>query len=507
MTNIQIVTKDTFGIIVSAINKAANLIKPTYGPSSNKVIISKNTHRLVVDDGVQIARDLELEDPLENAVWTQAKNTAIRTNDRVGDGTTGAIIMLQAIINVVAKLSRKDGRKIEKELKQGLVDVKEQLLAMAQPVSSLKDLEKVSRISFDDDKISKVIADAWHQLGVDGVITVDRSGTMETFSDVTEGIKLDRGYISPYMVTNPDRMEAQIEKPYILITDYRLTEAADVLPIMTMLAAKQITNLVIIAENIEGSALATLIVNRMQGKFNTTAICAPLNGQERTILLDDIALMIGAKVFSQSKGDKLDSVKIEDLGKADRFVARGESSVIIGPKGKKTAIQAASDAIAKAITTETNERVRNDMRVRLARLASKVAVIRAGAATEQEEKALRYKIDDAIHAVHSAFKGGVVPGAGIALASLKTSSPILNEALKEPFKQLKDNVGIEEHAPLKNGEAINAVTGEVGPFMKVGVMDPVEVLIAGVESAISIASLLITSSGMIVEKPIEPKHE
>lgn len=507
MTNIQIVTKDTFEIIQSAINKAVNLVKPTYGPSSNKVIISKVLHKMVVDDGVQIARDIELEDPLEDAVWTQAKNTAIRTNDRVGDGTTGALIMLQAIINEVGKSSRRDGRKIEKELKKGLADVKEQLLAIAHPIKTLGELEKVARISFDDEAISKVIANAWFQLGKDGVLTVDRSGTMETFSDITDGIKLDRGYISPYMVTNPERMEAVIEKPYILITDYRLTEATDVLPVMNALIQKGITQLVLIAENIEGAALATLIVNKMQGKFNTTAICAPANGDSRSILLEDIALMTGAKVFSEKKGDKLETVTLANLGRAERFTAKSDMSVIVGPKGKKADIQTAISDLNSAISKETNERVRNDLRVRLARLSGKVAVIRAGAATEQEEKALRYKIDDAIHAVHSAFKGGVVPGAGTALASLETSSPILNAALKAPFRQLKENVGLEAHRELKKGEAINVVTGKVGKFIEVGVMDPVEVLIAGVESAVSIASLLITSSGMIVEKPKDVPNE
>lgn len=503
MTNIQIVTKDTFEIIQSAINKAVNLVKPTYGPSSNKVIISRVLHKMVVDDGVQIARDIELEDPLEDAVWTQAKNTAIRTNDRVGDGTTGALIMLQAIINEVGKSARRDGRKIEKELKKGLADVKAQLLSIAHPIKTLGELEKVARISFDDEAISKVIANAWFQLGKDGVLTVDRSGTMETFADITDGIKLDRGYISPYMVTNPERMEAVIEKPYILITDYRLTEANDVLPVMNALIQKGITNLVLIAENIEGAALATLIVNKMQGKFNTTAICAPSNGDNRSIILEDIALMTGAKVFSEKKGDKLETITLANLGRAERFTAKSDMSVIVGPRGKKAEILMAVSDLNSAISKETNERVRNDFRVRLARLSGKVAVIRAGAATEQEERALRYKIDDAIHAVHSAFKGGVVPGAGVALSLLETSSPILNAALKAPFKQLKENVGLEEHREIKKGEAINVVTGKTGKFIEVGVMDPVEVLIAGVESAVSIAALLVTSSGMIVEKPKE----
>jgi len=505
--NVQIIQKDTFEIIKSTINKAVDLIKPTFGPAGNKVIIGKQLNRITVDDGVQIARDLEFSDPAENAVWLEAKGTAIKTNDRVGDGTTGALIMLQAIINEVSKSSRWEGRKVENELKKGLEEATSQLLKMSVPVKTLSDLEKVARISFDDESISKIIAETWYKLGQDGVVTVGRSGTMETFAELTEGIKINRGYISPYMVTNPARMEGVIEKPYILLTDYRLTETNDILPIMTALATKNISNLVLICDNIENSALGTAIVNKLQGKFNLIAINAPFQGPERTNFFEDIALLTGAKFFSQDKGDKLESAVIEDLGRAERFVSKRESSVIIGAKGDKKAIKQAITDLENSIANTVEEHVKNSLKERLARVSKKVAVIKVGAPTEPEEKALQFKIDDAIHAVYSAFKGGVVPGAGLALASIETSSPILNNALQEPFKQLKENVGLESHRPLERGQAINVVTGNIGKFIEVGVMDPVDVIIAGIESAVSIASLLLTSKGMIVEIPKEPKQE
>lgn len=503
---IKIIQKETQSIIKSAIDKAVNLIKYTYGPSSNKVIISKVLNKLTVDDGVQIARDLELEDPAENAVWTEAKHTAIRTNDRVGDGTTGALIMLQAIVEEASKKMNPNGRKIEQELKKGVVEAKEQLLAMAHPIKTLADLEKVARISFDDENISKIIAKAWQTLGQDGVLTVDRSGTMETYADLADGIRIARGYISPLMVTN-EKQEALIEKPYILLTDYRLTETNDVLNIMSELVKKNIVSLVIISDNVEQSALSTLNINIFQGKFLTVAINAPYQGPERTAFLSDLAVMTGAKFFSMEKGDKLEKATIEDLGRAERFICHKDKSVIIGPKGKKTAITDLIAGINSSINTAGNEYEKKGAQARLARITGKIGVIKVGAATSGEEKTLQYKVDDAINAVHSAFKGGVVAGGGVALSSLKTSSPILNAALQAPFNQLKENVGLESHQALKKDEAINVVTGEVGNFIKVGVMDPVDVLIAGVESAVSIASLLLTASGMIVEPPQKIKQE
>lgn len=505
MTSIKVIQRDSFAIIMSAVNKAVDLIKPTYGPAANKVIISKVTHKLVVDDGVQIARDLEFDDAVENAVLSVVRETAIRTNDRVGDGTTGALIMLQSIIQEVSKITRIDGRKLEKELKAGFEEAKAQLLKSAKPVKTKEDLLKVARISFDDPKIAEIIADTWHKIGPDGLVTVDRSGTMETRAELTDGIKIERGYISPYMVTDSSRMEAIVEKPYILITDYRLTEVNDILPVMNALVNKQIFSLIVICENIEQNALATAIVNKMQGKFNLIAINKP--NDTDGVLLEDLALMTGAKVFSATKGDKLETAGIADLGRAERFISRRTESVIVGPMGKKETIKKAIQDLNLAILGADTDRDREPLKKRLASFSNKVAVIKVGAATENEVNALKYKVDDAVHATQAAFKNGVVCGAGLALSRLKTSSDLLNEALQAPFKQLKLNMGIDTHRPLKENEAINAVTGDIGNFMEVGVLDPVDVLIAQVESAVSIAGLLITTSGMVVEEPKHLKQE
>ena len=507
--NILITTKDPFPIIKRAVDKAVDLVKPTYGPASNKVIIQKATHALVVDDGVQILRDLELPDPNEHAVMKVVREAAIRTNDRAGDGTTGASIMLQSIIGAVDKLRKRDGHKIERELKAGLTDAVAQLREQAKPVESLEELRKVARVSFDNPEVSDLIAGTWHDVGVDGVVTVESGSTMSTKAELSEGISINRGYISPIMVTNPERMEAQLEKPYILVTDMRLTEGNDLLPLMNKIAehSKGAGKLLIIAENVEQGALATLIINQPHvinphtqrpGVLQSVAITAPQ--EDRQTLLEDIALMTGARMFSVAKGDKLEEAKIEDLGTADRVIVRQKESVIVGPKAnKEVMIKAIADLSAARNMAETDAE-KKVLEKRLAFYANKVAVIRVGAPTENEQKSLRYKVEDAVNAVRSALRGGVVAGSGLALARLTTSSAILNDALKAPHRQLLDNMGLEE-IELKDGEALNVITGETGPFMKVGVLDPVEVLIAGVESAVSIASLLVTTSGMIIEKP------
>jgi len=497
--------KETFDIIRSAVNKAVNLAKPTYGPASNKVIISKFTHRMVVDDGVQIMRDLSFDDPSENAVLDVVREVAVRTNDRAGDGTTGSLIMTQAIIESAANNPNYDGRKIEKELKAGLLEATEQLKSQARPIKTKEELLKVARISFDDKNISEIIADIWYKVGKDGVVTIDRSGTMETFSVMTEGVTLNRGYISPYMVTNPQRMEAVVEKPYILLTDYRLTETGDILPIMTKLAAKNITSLVLICENIEQQALATVIVNKMQGKFSVVAINIPQTVSKENFL-EDLAIMTGAKVFSETKGDKLENADINDLGRANKFIARKTESVILDPKSKKGEVNKCIADLRMAYDLAIDEKDKKSIESRIALFSGKIAVIKVGAATENEERSLRYKVEDAVNATQAAYKSGVVCGAGLALSRLVTSSDVLNEALKAPFKQLKINVGLDNVRELKNDEAINVVTGKIGKYMDVGVIDPVDVLIAGIESAVSISSLLLTCSGMIVEEPKEEKN-
>lgn len=503
-TEIKVRFRDPFPLIKETVDEAVNLIKPTYGPAGNKVLISKITHLIAVDDGVQIARDLEFPDIQKNGIWRIVRETAVKTNDRVGDGTTGALIMVQAMIEEVSSMARWDGHTIERELRSGLEDATSQLRKMSKQVSSKEDLKKVARISFDNEEIAEKISDIWHKVGKDGVVTVDSSVGFETTAELTDGLTLARGYISPYMVTNPQRMESVVEKPYILITDYRLTEAADVLPIMDKLLNKEIRNLVIIAENIEQSALATLIVNRIQGKFNALAITVP-SSENMTVYLNDLAAITGAKFFSKDKGDDVREANIEDLGRSQRFIARKESSVIVSPGAKKSEMQVNIQQLKSAIENEQDPREKKSLEKRLGFFTGKIAVIKVGAPTENEQRALKYKVEDAVNAVRAAYRGGVVSGAGLALARLKTSSPILNRALKYPFRQLLKNMGMEAEIPKNPSDAINVRTGKVGNHLAIGVIDPVDVLIAGIESAVSITSILVTLSGMIVEAPRKPK--
>ena len=510
MSDISITTRDPFEVIKRAVAKAVEIVAPTYGPSGNKVIISKVTHGMVVDDGVQIMRDLELPDPNENAVLKVVRETAIKTNDRAGDGTTGSMIMLGAIMDEVGKKSRREGHAIESELKKGLAEAVTQLRAQAKPVKTLDELKKVARISIDNEEVSGVIADTWHKVGKDGSVTLDTSPSMKTEAELSEGITFRHGYIHPAMVTNPERMEAAVEKPYILVTDYRITEAADIMPLMNLLAAeKQGGRLVIIADNVEQSALATLVINephvynpqtKTQGSFQSVAIVAP-KGDDRLVTLEDIALLTGGRVFSQTKGDKLQDATVADLGRADRFVAKSDSAVIIGAKGKREVIRKAVADLSAAIVTAASQREKEKMERRLAFFTNKVAVVKVGAPTDNEYKALRYKVEDAVNSVKAAFRGGVACGAGLALSRIETSSPILNEALQAPHRRLMDNMGSDVDKTLKDGEAVNVVSGARGKYMDVGVADAVDVLIAGVESAVSIACLLVTTSGLIVEKP------
>ncbi len=506
MSKLLITTKDPFDVIVSAVKQAGAAVRPTYGPAANKVVIAKQMYGMVVDDGVQIMRDLELPDPNENAVLKVIKETAIKTNDRAGDGTTGSIIMLQELIVGVSEQGRRYGHKIEAELKRAGKEAVEQLRAASKQVKTKEELLKVARVSYNDPEVAEIIADTWHKVGPDGVVTIEGSVTSKTTVEMADGLSFKRGFISPYMVTDGSRMEAVVEKPYILLTDYRLTEAGDVLPIMNLLASKEIRNLVIIAENIEQSALATLVLNKMQGKFNCIAINAPA-ADNITVMLDDLAKLTGGKVFSSEKGDRLQNAKIEDLGRAQRFTARRDSSLIVKPKGDQKVIKKLISDLRMALSEEQDEKAKDRLKARLGLFTNQIAVIKVGGETDNEQKAKRYKVEDAVASVRAAFKGGVVAGGGVALSRVETSSDLLNRALRRPHKQLLENMEIDKAPNLKAGEALNVMTGEVGPWMKVGVLDPVDVLVAAVESAVSIAGLLVTVSGLIVEPPAEPKRE
>jgi chaperonin GroEL len=341
-------------------------------------------------------------------------------------------------------------------------------------------------------------------MGADATITIDRSSTMETTCETAKGITLSSGYISPYMIANPERMETVLEKPWILFTDYRLTEATDIMPIMEKMIAAKKTELVVICDNMEQAALATAVINKIKGVFFVVAVAMP-GHENKKVTLEDMALMTGGRVFTESKGDKLDEATPADLGRATRFICRRGESVIVGPRGKKEVVKEAIEQLHELARNEIDEKKKREHLQRLAFMTNSVAVIKVGAMTDNEQRALKYKVEDAVNAVKAAYKGGVVCGAGLSLARLKTSSPILNAALKQPSIQLRQNMGLEYDAEeMLADEAVNVVTGEKGKFMDIGVMDPVDVLIAGIESSVSIASVLVTSSGIITETAKTP---
>lgn len=518
-TEVKVVSDKTFETIHTAVNKMVDMIRPTFGPASKKVIIDKMPYRMVVDDGVQIARDFELTDPAENAVVKIVRETAIRTNDRVGDGTTGALIMLQSIINEVARKGKFEGRKIELELKKALQDVRDYIDEHKVGITTKEDLKKVALVSFDDEEVAEMIADAYFKVGKDGVVTLEKSETMKTTLELTNGVQMKSGYVSPYMVNKQERMENVLEKAHILITDYRLTESDDIVPIMELMVQNKKRNLVVIAENIEQRALATMVINlphvmnphtQKPGTFPSVAIALP-KVEDRKTFIEDIALLTGAKVFSTEKGDKLEEAKLEDLGQAAKVICRGDESIIVEPEGDKAAISTAVSQLQMAIDAEADQKKKEKLRKRYGMLTNSIAVMKVGAPTENEQKALKYKAEDAVNAVEAAYRGGVVRGSGIALSHIKTSSPLLNAALKMPARQLFQNMELNDDdeylAAFGEDEALNVVTGKVGKFMDVGVVDPAEVLYAGVESAVSIASLLLTSTGMLVEHQVPHKQD
>ena len=455
----KIIQENTLETILNAVNKLAELVKPTYGPASNKVIIGKGLYASVLDDGVQIAKDLELEDEAENYVLKLIKEVAIKTNDRVGDGTTSSIILLQAILSEAVK-SKLTPREIVDNLDKGLKEAVKTIREQSKSIKAKEDLEKVARISFDNEEISQLLSDIIFEIGEEGLIDVQASQGATVESEVVAGFKVDNGFVSPYMITEGDK--CVIEDATILVTDGSFHMNQELVPVLERVVAKGKNNLVIFCKEFTGEALSTAIVNKLKGGFRCLAI------QTTGAKLDDIAVFTGARHV-------LLNTKIEDtdFGFAKKVVSRIEDTVIIDGSGD-----------TKAYVEDLKAQGGNESRV--ANLTNAVAVIKVGAKTESEAKALQFKVEDASNAIKVAYKGGVVSGAGTTLAKLKTSSDILNKAMKYPNKQLKVNMGDFE------------VTDNI--------IDPAEVVIAGIESAVSIAKLLITTTGIIYETNDKKLH-
>lgn len=478
----KIYTQQLNPLIYEAVDKLVNFVKCTYGPASNKIIIERGRGQEILDDGVTTAKEFELSDEFENSIVKLVKEVAIKTNDRVGDGTTSSLIMLQAIMQEIR--DTKDGdeykaREVIEQLQRGLKEFKTQIKARAKQISTEEDLRKVAYISFNNEEMAKVIAKIFFELGHEGIVTIEESKSMETSCDIVKGLRFPRGFISSYFINNSERAETVLDNPYILVTDKEIYDVNDIKPLLEK-ALKSGRQVVILADDVRGEALGMLVVTYLKNGYLCPAVKAPYYSNDKYEFLMDVAELTGANFAVANVNKNLKDLELEDLGIAEKVVINKDSTTIIGGKGKN--LDEYVKKMRGMVETIDSELKKDKIKERIAKLTSGVAVIKVGGATENEMKSLRYKVEDAVNATRVAFKEGVVPGAGTTLAAIETTSLILNAALQVPHQVLLENLEIEQ---LEVGEDI---------------IDPVEVLIAGVESAISIVNLLINTKGILVEK-------
>ena len=504
------------------VDALANAVKVTLGPKGRNVVLDKKFGApTITNDGVTIARDIELEDPFENMGAQLVKEVATKTNDIAGDGTTTATLLAQAMIhegmrNVAAGANPMVLKKgIELAVKTLVAEIK----AKSQKVEGKEAIAQVAAISSSDEETGKLIAEAMEKVGKEGVITVEESKSMDTNLSVVEGMQFDRGYISPYMVTDADKMEAVLDDPYILITDRKISAIADILPILEQVV-KQGKELMIISEDLDGEALATIVVNKLRGTFKALAVKAPGFGDRRKAMLEDIAILTGGNVISEELGRKLDSVQLEDLGRARQVRATKEETTIVDGYGDKEKIAARVDQIKKQVKETTSDFDREKLQERLAKLAGGVAVIEIGAATEVELKDKKLRIEDALNATRAAVEEGIVAGGGTTFIDIlpaldklagegdvKTGINIVKRAIEEPVRQIANNAGLEgsvvvEH--VKNagtGKGFNALTGEYVDMIAAGIVDPAKVTRSALQNSASIAAMVLTTETLVADKP------
>ncbi|MEF9989554.1 MAG: chaperonin GroEL [Christensenellaceae bacterium] len=509
----------------SGVNQLADTVKVTLGPKGRNVVLDKKFGSpLITNDGVTIAKEIELEDPFENMGAQLVKEVATKTNDVAGDGTTTATLLAQAIIreglkNVAAGANpmgiKKGVLKASEAVVQGLSE-------MSKPIVDSKAIAQVASISAGDDQIGSLIAQAMEKVGNDGVITVEESKTMQTELTVVEGMQFDRGYASPYMVSDTDKMEAIMDDPLILITDKKITNIQDLLPILEQIV-QQGKKLLIISEDVEGEALATLVVNKLRGTFNCVAVKAPGFGDRRKAMLQDIAVLTGATVISEEVGIELKDAKMEMMGHARQVKVDKENTTIVEGLGKPEDIKGRIKSIRAQIEETTSDYDKEKLQERLAKLAGGVAVIQVGAATETEMKETKLRIEDALAATRAAVEEGIVPGGGTALikvmdkvnaliASLegdeRTGAKILLRSLEEPVRQIAANAGLEGSIIVEkilasdtNTFGFDAAKGEYVDMIKVGIIDPTKVTRSAVQNAASVAAMLLTTESVVTDLP------
>ncbi|CAL9459181.1 MULTISPECIES: chaperonin GroEL [unclassified Streptomyces] len=509
------------------VNKLADTVKVTIGPKGRNVVIDKKFGApTITNDGVTIAREVEIEDPYENLGAQLVKEVATKTNDIAGDGTTTATVLAQALVreglkNVAAGASP---AALKKGIDAAVAAVSEDLLASARPIDEKADIAAVAALSAQDQQVGELIAEAMDKVGKDGVITVEESNTFGLELDFTEGMAFDKGYLSPYFVTDQERMEAVLDDPQILITQGKISAIADLLPLLEkVIQANASKPLLIIAEDVEGEALSTLVVNKIRGTFNAVAVKAPGFGDRRKAMLQDMAVLTGATVVSEEVGLKLDQVGLDVLGSARRVTVTKDDTTIVDGAGKKEDVEARVGQIKAEIETTDSDWDREKLQERLAKLAGGVCVIKVGAATEVELKEKKHRLEDAISATRAAVEEGIVSGGGSALVHAvkvlennldktgdeATGVSVVRKAAVEPLRWIAENAGLEGYvivskvAELEKGSGYNAATGEYGDLVKAGVIDPVKVTRSALENAASIASLLLTTETLVVEKKEE----
>jgi chaperonin GroEL len=504
------------------VDRVANAVKITIGPKGRNVVLDKKFGSpTITNDGVTIAKEIELEEPFQNMGAQLVKEVASKTNDIAGDGTTTATVLAQALINAGLQNVAAGANPIQ--LKKGIELAVEAVVAAIKeqsvPISEREKIAQVAAISAADPAIGEIVADAMEKVGKDGVITVEESKGLETELELVEGMQFDKGYISPYMVTNAQRMEAVLEDPYILITDRKISAIADLLPILEKVVQSG-KPLLVIAEDVEGEALATLIVNKLRGTFNAVAVKAPGFGDRRKAMLQDIAILTGAQVVSEEVGLKLDSAQLTSLGRARRITVTKDDTTVVEGAGSQDAIKGRIEQIKAEIEKSTSDWDKEKLQERLAKLAGGVAVIKVGAATETELKEKKHRMEDAVSATRAAVEEGIVPGGGVVLVNcvsaldgvkaegdVKTGVNILRRALEEPLRQIADNAGeegsvvVEKVKNLPKGQGYNAATGEYVDMVAAGIIDPTKVTRSALQNAASIAALLLTTEALITDIP------
>ncbi len=509
-------------------DKLANAVKITLGPKGRNVVLDKGFGSpTITNDGVTIAKEIELEDKIENLGAEIVKEVAEKTNDIAGDGTTTAVILAQAIISEGLKnvAAGANPLALKRGIEKGVQAVVDELKKMAKKITAKEEIAQVATISAEDREIGNLIAEVMEEVGKEGVITVEESKTFGIQKEIVKGLQFDRGYISPYMITNAERMEADFEDPYILVTDKKISALTEILPIMEKVAQTGRKELVIIADEVEGDALATLVVNKLRGIFNTLAVKAPGFGDRRKEMLQDVAVVTGAQLISEEVGLKLENVELKQFGSARKVVSTKENTTIVEGKGKKEDIEARIKQIKKEMAESESEFDKEKLQERLAKLAGGVAVIKVGAATEVEQKARQHKTEDALSATRAAVEEGIVPGGGVALLRCvsvledleaqgdeKTGVNILKRVLEEPIRQISQNAGVEGSVVVqkvkegKEGFGFNAQIMEYQDLMANGIVDPTKVVRSALQNAASAASMFLTTECVVAEQQTEKKE-